>query len=60
MKGVCHTMMAPKQTIEEVELFLENLDFDGFNIQDLLDLMDVLDKEKAIVGHKIQTAHSAS
>lgn len=48
-------MMTPEQRVQEVELFLKNLNCEGFGIQDYLDLMDVLKELEAVIGHKILT-----
>ena len=53
-KGVFSHMMTPVQTIEEVQLFLENLDLSAFNANNLVDLLDVLNRVECLVGQKLR------
>ena len=48
-------MMTPEQKIQELVLYFENLNLEGFSIQELSELLHTIDQQKIIIGHILES-----
>lgn len=47
-------MMTPEQKIQELVLYFQNLDLEGFSVQEILNLIHIINQENEILGHVLE------